>query len=247
VLLPAALRWHAKPVEELMAAHGLGRIGRDVRRAFTEADLTLYADLPGLFPDVVETRQRRFLGPIAWEPPAPLPAWWDQVPEDRPAVYLTLGSSGDVGIADTAAEWLIEMGFTVLLATAGRCEAPHARDHLFAADFLPGSAAAARAELVVCNGGSPTATQALLAGRPVIGLSSNVDQFLNMRAVQDQGAGLGLRADRLTRQAFQRAVANVHEDYCFAEAAHALAAHGTRKDPVEVLDLAIAELLGGTA
>src|SRR6185437_13111769 len=51
---------------------------------------------------------------------------------------------------------------------------------------------------VICNGGSPTCYQALSAGVPVIGIASNLDQFLNMLAIERLGAGVMLRADRAT-------------------------------------------------
>ncbi|HEY5411092.1 MAG TPA: hypothetical protein VIJ94_10245, partial [Caulobacteraceae bacterium] len=40
-LIPAALRWQATPVDRLLDAHGLQTLGRDFRRALTEADVTL--------------------------------------------------------------------------------------------------------------------------------------------------------------------------------------------------------------
>jgi UDP:flavonoid glycosyltransferase YjiC (YdhE family) len=242
VLLPLALRWHAKQVDELMAAHGLGRIGRDLRRAYTEADITLYADLPGLFPDIVETPQRRFLGPVAWEPPTALPAWWGEVPEDQPIAYVTLGSSGETEALGRITGWLLDMGYAVMLATAGRAEIEGDGRRLFVADFLPGLAACERADLVVCNGGSPTTTQALLKGRPVLGVASNMDHFLNIRAVRAQGAGLGLRADRLSRGGFGAAV-NRLSGLGATKAAAALAAHARAQSPGRVLIEAIDALV----
>src|SRR5438105_2911125 len=66
---------------------------------------------------------------------------------------------------------------------------------MFAADYLPGEQAAARASLVICNGGSPTTQQAFAAGVPVLGIAGNMDQHLNMQAVERFGAGLLLRTE----------------------------------------------------
>lgn len=241
LLAPWALRWHAKPVDELMAAHGLGCIGRDLRRAFTEADLTLYADLPGLFPDVPETPRRRFLGPVLWEPPAAKPDWWEKTPKDKPLAYVTLGSSGEVEALGRITPWLVQMGYAVMLATAGRASIEGDGRNLFVADILPGLAASERARIVVCNGGSPTASQALAKGRPVLGLAGNLDQFLNIRAVQAQGAGLGLRADAVRRRSFERAVQELAGPKA-AQAAAGLAAEARTLDPVRVLAEAIEAL-----
>ncbi len=245
LLLPAALRWHARPVDELMTAHGLGGVGLDVRRAFTEADLTLYADFPGLFPDVAETARRRFLGPVLWEPPVAEPDWWDAIPDDKPLAYVTLGSSGEVDALERIVRWLQQMGYAVLLATAGRAEVEGDGQTLFVADYLPGLLVCELADLVVCNGGSPTATQALAKARPVLGVVSNMDQLLNMRAVQEQGAGVCVRADALTPRRFENAV-NRLSGFRAAKAAARFAAEAAALDPVRTLIQAIEELAGSS-
>ena len=79
------------------------------------------------------------------------------------------------------------------MATAGRGKAIQPRGNVFVTDFLPGEDAARRADLVVCNGGSPTTSQALLAGVPVIGVPSNLDQHLNMTYLARAGAGATVR------------------------------------------------------
>ena len=238
---PMVLGWQARPLDELMTAHGLKGVGRDLRRAFTEADVTLYADIPALFPDAPETLRRRFLGPVVWEPPVAHPAWWDELPEDKPIAYVTLGSSGEVQPLAQIAGWLTGMGYAVLLATAGRAEVHGDDQTVFVADYVPGLAACERADLVVCNGGSPTATQALLKGRPVLGIASNMDQLLNMRAVQAHGAGRMLRADAVSRRSFEAAV-NRLSGFRAMKAAATFAAGPEPPDPARVLAGVIQEL-----
>ena len=133
------------------------------------------------------------------------------------------------------------MGFTTLLATAERTSAPPKGEALFCTDYLPGLLACERADLVVCNGGSPTTTQALIKGRPVLGIASNVGQLLNMRAVQATGAGAGLRGDRLSRRRFQAAV-NRLSGFRAARAAAAVAQDAAHRDPVKALSEAILRL-----
>ena len=119
LVIGQVLRWQATPVDQLLAAHGMQPLGKDLRRAFTEADATLYADIPALFPDIPESPRRRFLGPVIWAPPLQAPAWWDRLPEDKPLAYVTLGSSGDVQLPGAITGWLTAMGYAVILATAG--------------------------------------------------------------------------------------------------------------------------------
>ena len=130
------------------------------------------------------------------------------------------------------------MGYGVMLATAGRAAVEGDGRSLFAADYLPGAEASKRADLVICNGGSPTSTQALLQGRPVLGVASNLDQFLNIRAVQARGAGRGLRADALTRGGFKDAVDRL-AGFRAAKAAAALAAEAQAYEPAQALAEAI--------
>ena len=55
--------------------------------------------------------------------------------------------------------------------------------HVHVTDYLPGDIVARHSRLVVCNGGSPTSHQALLAGVPVLGIPDNLDQVLNMSPI----------------------------------------------------------------
>ncbi len=194
---PATLRWHGYPIRKLYRSQGLG-VAPDLRSLWTEADLVLYADLPGLFPELADTPGRRFIGPVIWSPPVEPPKWWNRLPEDRPVAYVSVGSSGDRRILPTVVAGLRQLDFTVMISTAGRVQ--HQTDHrrVFTANYLPGPAACARADLVVSNGGALTTAQALTAGKPLLGICTNLDQFLEMHAVEAAGAGLYLRSDRVT-------------------------------------------------
>ena len=170
----------------------------DLRSLWTEADLVLYADLPGLFPELVDTPSRRFVGPVIWSPPVEPPKWWNRLPEDRPVAYVSVGSSGDRRILPKVVDGLRQLDFTVMISTAGRVQSQTDHRRVFSAHYLPGPAACARADLVVSNGGALTTAQALTAGKPVLGVCTNLDQFIEMHAVEAAGAGLYLRSDRVT-------------------------------------------------
>jgi len=62
------------------------------------------------------------------------------------------------------------------------------------------------ADLVISNGGSPTTYQALAEGRPVIGIASNLDQYLNMTLITKAGAGILIRAGQASRSSITNAV-----------------------------------------
>lgn len=203
---PLAFALHCRALNQVRGEHGLDSLGNDLRRAYTDADHALYADPPGLFPLSPLPDHHVHLGPLLWSPPLELPAWWADVPTDRPALYLTLGSSGGAAALRQAVRAVSGMPVSVMVATAGAEISIPPSGNIYTARYLPGLEAARRAQVVVCNGGSPTSHQALAAGVPVIGIASNMDQFLNMSAIAEAGAGTLLRADRLSDRDIRAAV-----------------------------------------
>ena len=160
-----------------------------------------------------------FSGPVLWSPSLEPPSWWHEPPAREGGVYVTLGSSGRVDRLPVALRGLARLGVPLLVATAGRCSEEGLGEHVLAADYLPGAEAARRAPLVVCNGGSSTGYQALAEGCPVLGIASNLDQYLAMTAIRDRGAGILLRASTLTEQAVEQAARTILEQPSYALAA----------------------------
>jgi UDP:flavonoid glycosyltransferase YjiC (YdhE family) len=217
--LPLAFALHARPLNVTRRRYGLPSLGWNLCRTYTEADEVLYADVPELIPTFDRPPHHHYLGPILWSPAVPRPDWWKRVPPDRPVVYVTLGSSGQSGLLGPVLRGLADLPVTVLAATAGRAQMDAVPANAFVADYLPGEEAAAQARLVICNGGSPTTQQALAAGVPVLGIASNMDQYLNMGYICRAGAGELLRAGSVTGEAVRRVVARLLEDRTAAEQA----------------------------
>ena len=88
---------------------------------------------------------------------------------------------------------------------------------------------------MVCNGGSPTTNQALAKGVPVLGIAQNMDQFLNMQAVEAFGAGLLVRADQVDFAALSSAVAALMSRRSFRDRASELAASVAADDGAAIL------------
>lgn len=221
---PLAFRLHCRPLNRLRREHGLPALGDDLRRIYTDADFTLYADAPSMFPTEGLPPRHQFLGPIIWSPPVPVPSWWNELPGDRPVVYVTLGSSGSATQTQAIIQALAELPVTVIASMAGAIAPSRRPSNVFVADYLPGAEAAARSQLVICNGGSPTCHQAFAAGIPVVGIARNMDQFLNMQAVVTAYAGVILRADRLRAAQLRMAVQRLLPPSGARAAAAALAA-----------------------
>lgn len=194
---PLAFALHSRPLNQVRRAYRMPSLGRDLRRIYTDADYVLYADIPEMFPPSDLPASHSYLGPVLWSPPVALPAWWDGLSGLRDIVYVTLGSSGQGALLPRVLQALAPLPVTVIAATAGNADVGVVPDNALVADYLPGELAAARARLVICNGGSPTSQQALAAGVPVLGIAGNLDQYLNMDGVLRAGAGALLRSDRL--------------------------------------------------
>jgi UDP:flavonoid glycosyltransferase YjiC (YdhE family) len=243
---PFAFALHAIPLNRVLSEHGLPRLGLDLRRVYTDADQTLYADVPELIPTFDRPENHHYLGPVLWSPAVPPPDWWSEIPTDRPLIYVTLGSSGKSDLLAVVLEALADLPVTVAAASAGRSQVSQVPGNARLAAYLPGEEAAARAQLVVCNGGSPTTQQALAAGRPVLGLASNLDQHLNMHYVQKQGAGLKLRAETAGPEAIRSAVSQILDRSSFAEAASRLAGIFAQYSATRRFEAIVAQVLGGS-
>ncbi|MYM74835.1 glycosyl transferase family 1 [Duganella sp. FT134W] len=200
---PLAFALHSRPLNQVRRAYRMPSLGRDLRRIYTDADYVLYADIPEMFPPSDLPASHTYLGPVLWSPPVALPAWWDGVSGLRDIVYVTLGSSGQGALLPRVLQALAPLPVTVIAATAGNADVGVVPDNALVADYLPGELAAARARLVICNGGSPTSQQALAAGVPVLGIAGNLDQYLNMDGVLRAGAGALLRSDRLAQDSLR--------------------------------------------
>lgn len=214
---PVAFAWHAVPLNLLRREHGLPALGLDLRRIYTDADDTLYADVPELVPTVALPPNHRYLGAVSWSPELPMPTL-PVVPATTPLIYVTLGSSGSGDLLPSILEALADLDCQVVVAAAGR-RPSKVPSNAFVTDYLPGERMAAMSRLVICNGGSPTSQQALMHGVPVLGLPDNLDQHLNMQYLVRTGAGRTVRPEQATPARIRAAATALLED----AAAHAAA------------------------
>lgn len=219
---PIAFALHCLPMHRLRRRYGLPSLGFNLRRVYTHADHTLYADIPELYSMQELPSHHRCIGPVVWSPSDHLPRWWQNLPRHLPIVYVTLGSSGNASMLPGLIAALGELEVTALVSTAGAPMPEASPGNVYLAPYLPGEDAVKMASLVICNGGSPTTHQALTRGVPVIGVSNNLDQYLNMAAIVKAGAGLGLRSGTCDSQKLVEAINRVLSEASFAEAARTL-------------------------
>jgi UDP:flavonoid glycosyltransferase YjiC (YdhE family) len=224
---------HTLPLNAASLSLGQGMPGFRLHREFVYGDHNLYCDIPELVPTDDLPASHRFIGPVPWSPSVALPSWWNEVPGDRPVVYVGLGSSGPTGILGTVLEALAALPVYVLLATGPWPGAAEWPANVYAAPYLPGDEACARASLVVCNGGSTAGQQSLAAGRPFLGVATNIDQVMFTRLVERKGAARLLKAHNVDVPAVSRAVSALLHDPSYTAAAAGLGDALARWDAAE--------------
>ena len=220
---PLVFAVHTIPFNRVRRKYGLPLLSLKLQEIYTHADHVLYADLPGLIALPGLPDNHHFLGPILWTPPVGLPEWWGELTADRPVIYVTLGSSGRADLLQVVLDALANLHIQAIVATAGRVQLDSIPANAHVTEYLPGIEAAGRAALVICNGGSPTTQQALVNGVPVLGIVSNLDQHLNMNALQQAGAGRLLRSEYTSRDAVADMVSEMLAADNYKKAAQQLA------------------------
>lgn len=206
---PFFMKAHFAPYNQLRRSLGLEPVD-SLRAFYTQADVTLYTDSPTLSPTKNLPPSHHYLGPVLWEPDGDVPSWWNQLPDDKPVVYLSSGSSGDTRLGPIVLEALSTMPVSII-AASGTTQLAEVPRNAHVSSYLPGIAAARRARIVISNGGSGTLYQALSGGAPLLGIPSNADQHLCMAPVVATGAGRVIRSGQLTVEAVRREVATLLE------------------------------------
>ena len=187
--LPLGCMLQSRPFNRVRQAYGLPPLPDNIRYIYAGGDTVLYPDLPKLFPTPGAPKSHHHIGPVLWEPPIPLPSWWNSVPKDRPCVFVSVGSTGHWDAMERVVRALRKLPVVTLVATSGRGAIESVPNQVFVADYLPGLETCKRADLMICNGGAGTVYQALSLAVPVLGVAANMDQMSVMAPVEEHGAG----------------------------------------------------------
>jgi UDP:flavonoid glycosyltransferase YjiC (YdhE family) len=224
--MPRVFEHFAAPLNALRKRHGMPAASLLEQLCF--GDYVLYPDIPDLTPVVNAPSSHLFMGAVPWSPDLPLSAELLAGDPSHPLVYVTLGSSGDRDATGPVLAGLEGLPIRGVLATAGGAAPRHLPANFKLAQYVPGDLLARHARFVVTNGGSSTGYQALAAGVPVLGIPSNLDQYLAMQAITQAGVGITLRSGSLARDEVRRAARVLCEDVAMhgraADLAHRFAA-----------------------
>jgi UDP:flavonoid glycosyltransferase YjiC (YdhE family) len=192
---PLAFALHVAHINKVRREFGVPGLPLDMRRMYTDGDFVLYADVPEFIPTPGAPASHSYVGICDWAPPIAAPEWWQQMRDDpAPKVFVSLGSSGPLRVLPALLSALSQLPVSVVLSTSGR-ELPAPAQVKYKAGLLPFTETAALSSLVVSHGGSGGLYPALAAGTPVLGIPSNADQQLSTAALEESGAGLGVRVE----------------------------------------------------
>lgn len=230
LLTPLGSMMMALPINIAALNNGGAPIGAGLRETFCAGDYVVYPDIPELSPTRPLPPNHRYIGPLDFSPKIAPPPWWDKVPDDKPVIYVNLGSSGEPALLEVILAGLSDLRVTVIAATAHPGAALAVPANAFIADYLPGDAAAANAALVICNGGASSGCQALVAGTPFLGIASNTDQLSYGTMVAKTGAAENLREDEVTAERVRETVARMLASPGYREAAQRLKQDFARYD-----------------
>lgn len=204
---PLVFTLHSLAFNRTCKRFGLPPLAYDMREVYTHADFTLYADIESLLPMKSLPKNHIFIGPLLWSAEVPLPEWWESLPAERPVVFVTLGSSGESRLLPLIMETLAEMQVTAICVTVKKTVVAEKYTNIYVTDFLPSEIAVKKADIVICNGGSPMVYQSLSENKQIIGIPSNLDQYLMMSLLLKAGRGQMVRSGKANRQSI-RAVVN---------------------------------------
>lgn len=169
---------------------------KGIKMTLDEAlDMTYFVpEIKGYLPLINKKIKVHYVGPIFWNgfEQASSPSWLKTIKPDGKTIYLTFGGTGyDADKLILLSSLLVKSGYRVIVSSSNIAEkeAFPNLNNLFVSKYLPGFEVSKRVDLVVCHGGIGTTTQAILAGKPVVTIPFNPDQYLHGLRFQELGLG----------------------------------------------------------
>lgn len=220
-------------VDEVRAEHGLSPMGCSVNAFMGRLPLTLIPSVRELDYGRRDVPPRvHYVGPLAWQPPAPAGAPWDAaaLPEGRPVVHVAASTmaGADATLLRAAVRGPAALPAEIVVTGGGRLpddlrrEPVPANVHL--ADWVDHASFLPRCDVVVTAGGSATVVAALAAGVPLVVVPTVWDKPDNARRVVESGAGVRLAPQQCTPERLRDAVEQVLTRPSFRAQARRLAA-----------------------
>lgn len=198
VFAPMAFQKYCRLFNDFRARHGLAPLGNDIAHVYTEGDYIIYDDVFGFraSPQPDGATREFHLGPLNWALRGDLPDWWGKLPQDRPKILISVGSSGSPKSFNHLVKALEYRRETLIIITAKNNIRDSLSPNIVFADYLPMKDAMQHCDLFVGNGGI-SSYLALEAGIPAIGIPHILDQYLCCEHLNSTGACEMIRGDRV--------------------------------------------------
>lgn len=183
-ILPWIFTQQAAPMNKIRQKYGFKPL-KYFMDCYLEADLIGFADAYEVVnPNPNFKRASVCLGPLVGNFKISLPTWWNEIKNDHPVIYLNFGSSGNPHLIPDIIEELTKKPVQLIVGynmkDQEQIEVCPSGARIFNGGLLPGDLICQKSDLVINNGGSGGGYQALMAGKPMIGITKNMDQMLNM-------------------------------------------------------------------
>ncbi|MDP3296873.1 MAG: glycosyltransferase [Thermodesulfovibrionia bacterium] len=156
----------------------------------TGKDITLLADIPEYFPAKSLPSNYFYIGPLTWKSNIPPRSWWPPEKNNKPLIYITMGTTGIGDFFHKVYELFKASKMTAIITTGAQVSNMETIEgKIYVEPFIDGDLVMEQCDLVVCHGGNGTIYQALQHGKPIIGIPTIPDQKFNMRRVEALGIG----------------------------------------------------------
>jgi UDP:flavonoid glycosyltransferase YjiC (YdhE family) len=159
-------------------------------------------------------------------PGAPSEEWRDRLTNERPVVYVTLGTQFNQPDRFAVLLEALSLVDCTALLTVGADRDPDAFEpppNVIVERYIPQGDVLPLADAVLCHGGSGSTLAALAHGLPLVLLPAGADQFENAAACAKAGAAIELRPPVVTVDAIRVSLVSVLGDPAYAGGAKGLA------------------------
>jgi UDP:flavonoid glycosyltransferase YjiC (YdhE family) len=175
-------------------------------------------------PEIASLAAVQALRPAAAEIPTVDPPAWLERLDDKPTIYLTMGTiwNRDLNLFNELIEALRDEAVT-LIVTVGRQNDPAALgdqpDNVVVHQYVPQGFLLPRCDAVVTHGGAGTTLGALAHGLPLLLVPQGADQYANADKVVAAGAGVRLLRHEVSIPAIRQSMRCLLDDPTYRRAA----------------------------
>lgn len=217
-LVALATRSMRARVDEIRASYHLGPLGGAVTASCGRLPLYLVLSISELdydrhdLPDNVH-----YVGPCLWHPAEPegTREWLETIPDDRPWVHVTEGTSHfqEPVVLRAAAEGLADARCQAILTTGANRDPGHlalpAAPNVHVTPWVSHDVLLPRCAAIVTTGGMGTVMAAMRAGVPLVVVPTTWDKPTIAQRVVDAGVGVRVAPRRLNPERLRQAVEQV--------------------------------------